>query len=63
MSIKERILNEPVVVTTFVSAFLALLLAFNVDLTDEQIASIMAFVAAVLAFVVRSKVTPVRKSE
>ena len=56
----ERIRNEPVLVTGAVQALLGLLLAFGLDLTNEQTASIMVATAALLAFVARSKVTPVQ---
>jgi len=55
----ERVRNEPVLVTGFVQAVLGLLLAFGLDLSNEQTASIMVATAAVLAFVARRKVTPV----
>lgn len=56
----ERVRNEPVLVTAFLQAVLGLLLAFGVDLTNEQVGSIMAVTAAGLAFVARRKVKPVR---
>ena len=55
----DRIQNEPVLVTAFVQAVLGLLLAFGLDLSNEQVGSIMALTAAGLAFIARSKVTPV----
>lgn len=54
----ERVRNEPVLVTGAVQAILGLLLAFGLDLSNEQTASIMVATAAALAFVARSKVTP-----
>ncbi len=57
----ERIKNEPAVISGIVAAALALLLAFGADLSTEQIGSIMAVVAAVLALLVRSQVTPTNK--
>lgn len=50
--------REPAVVAGLVQAVLALLLSFGVDLTTEQTAAIMGLSAAVLAFVVRRRVTP-----
>ena len=55
----DRIQNEPVLVTAFVQAVLGLLLAFGLDLSNEQVGSIMALTAAGLAFIARSKVSPV----
>ena len=54
----DRIRNEPVLVTGLVEAVLALLLAFGVNLSPEQVGAVLAVVAAVLALVVRRKVTP-----
>lgn len=56
----ERVRNEPVLVTGFVQAILGLLLAFGLDLSKEQVGSIMVLTAALLAFVARGKVTPTR---
>ena len=56
----ERVRNEPVLVTGFVQAVLGLLLAFGLDLTNEQTGSIMVLTAALLAFVARGKVKPTR---
>jgi len=56
----DRIKNEPVLVTAFVQAVLGLLLAFGLNLSNEQVASIMGLTAAGLAFIARSKVTPVQ---
>lgn len=50
--------REPALVAGVVQALLALLLAFGVPLTDEQVGAVLALSAAVLAFVVRRKVTP-----
>lgn len=55
----ERVRNEPVLVTAFMQAVLGLLLAFGLDLSNEQVGSIMAVTAAGLAFIARRKVTPV----
>lgn len=56
----ERVRNEPVLVTGFVQAVLGLLLAFGLDLSNEQTGSIMVLTAALLAFIARGKVTPTR---
>ncbi|WP_408895954.1 hypothetical protein ACJ5H2_13640 [Nocardioides sp. R1-1] len=54
----ERVRREPVLVATLVGSVLALLVAFGVNLSDLQIAAILAVVNAGLAFVVRRRVTP-----
>jgi hypothetical protein len=59
-AILERIKNEPALVVGLVSAIIALLLAFGLSLTDEQVGGIMAVVVAILAVVTRSQVTPTR---
>lgn len=57
--------TEPVVsmVVALIVAGGALLVAFGVHVTDEQIAAILTFAVAALAlaFWVRSKVTPTKK--
>jgi hypothetical protein len=58
-SIVDRVRNEPVLVTALVQAVLALIVSFGLDLSAEQIGSILAVSAGLLAFVARSKVTPV----
>lgn len=57
----DRIKDEPAIVAGLVQALLALLVAFGLDLTPEQIGAILGVTAAVLAFVVRRKVVPARK--
>ena len=51
--------REPALVLGFVQCVLALLLAFGVDLTVEQVGAILAVSAAALSLVVRRKVSPV----
>ena len=51
--------REPVLVLAFVQTAIALVAAFGLNLSAEQIAGILGFTAAVLGLVVRSKVTPV----
>lgn len=51
--------NEPVLIQSLVQAILGLFLAFGVDLSNEQVGSIMAVVAVLLAIVTRMFVTPV----
>lgn len=60
-SLIERLRDEPVLVTALVTAVLGLLVAFGLELTDEQVGSILAVVGALLAIVARRKVTPNRK--
>jgi len=56
----ERVRNEPVLVTALVSAVLGLLVAFGLDLSNEQTGSLMALTGTLLAFVARGKGTPNR---
>jgi hypothetical protein len=56
----EAIRREPALVAGVVQAVLALLVAFSVPLTQEQVAAILGVSAAVLAIVVRAKVTPTK---
>lgn len=58
-SIIEKIKNEPVLVYTLVGNLIALAVAFGLDISTGQTAAVLAVVNAVLAFVARSKVTPV----
>lgn len=55
----NRIRREPVLVTALVAAILQLLVAFGLNLSTEQNIAVMGVVGAVLAFVARSKVSPV----
>lgn len=57
----ERIKNEPVLVLGVVQAAVALAAAFGLDLTGEQVATIVAFSAALLSLIARRQVTPTRK--
>ena len=50
--------REPVAVVTAIEAVLALLLAFGVGLSGEQVATIVALSTAVLGLVARSRVSP-----
>lgn len=59
MSLAEKIKNEPVLVTGLTTSVLALLLAFGVPVTQEQAGAILALVGALLAFVARSRVSPI----
>jgi hypothetical protein len=62
--------NEPVItavsISAIVSAALGLLIVFGIDIKQDQVEAILAFVGVVAplvvgALVARSKVTPVRK--
>lgn len=57
----EKLRNEPVLVTGFVTAVIGLLVAFGLELSDEQVGAILALVGSVLAIVARKRVTPNRK--
>jgi hypothetical protein len=57
----DRIKREPALVTGFVSSVIALVVAFGLHLSTGQVGAIMAVVGAALAFVTRSKVSPVAK--
>lgn len=50
--------SEPALVAGVVAAVLALVVSFGVHLSTEQVGAIMAVVSAVLAIIVRQKVTP-----
>lgn len=50
--------DEPVLLTGLVQTVLGLLLAFGVTLTQEQVGSIMAVAAMVVAIAIRMVVTP-----
>ena len=50
--------REPALVSGLVTALIALGVAFGLPVTPEQTGAILAVDAAVLAFVVRSQVTP-----
>lgn len=59
-AIIDRIRREPVLVSTLVGAILALLVAFGVDISDEQKTAIIGVIVAVSALVARQQVTPVK---
>ena len=59
----KKILNEPALIAGALQAVIGLLLAFGVELTNEQIGSIMAVSAAALAIFVRQSVVPTNKLE
>lgn len=49
---------EPAVIVSLVSAIIALVVAFGVDLTQAQIGSIMAVVTILAGLLIRSQVSP-----
>lgn len=51
--------REPVMFLALVETALALVMAFGLELTGEQVGVVMGFAAAVLGFVARQRVTPV----
>lgn len=51
--------TEPVVLTAAVRAVILAVIAFGLNISAEQVAAVMLAVEAVLAVVVRAKVTPV----
>ena len=53
--------KEPALIAALVQSVLGLLIAFGVELSDEQVAAILAVTGTVLALVVRARVTPTRK--
>jgi hypothetical protein len=57
----EIIKNEPVLIQGLIQAVLGLLLAFGISVSDEQIGSIMAVTAVILAIIARMVVTPTNK--
>jgi hypothetical protein len=54
--------NEPVMIQSLVQAILGLFLAFGVSLSNEQVGSIMAVTAVILALLARMFVTPTSKT-
>lgn len=58
---KNLITNEPVAIVALVEAVLALVVAFGLDLSGEQVATIVAVTTTLLAVVARALVTPVAK--
>lgn len=61
MDVLENIKREPVLISVLGGNILALLVAFGVDLSQEQTAAVMALVTTLTAFAFgRSAVTPNR---
>jgi outer membrane biosynthesis protein TonB len=57
----DVIKNEPVLIQSAVQVILGLFLAFGLSLSDEQVGSIMAVTAVILALLARVFVTPTNK--
>jgi len=53
--------REPALVMGALNAIIALAVGFGLELSPDQIGAIMAAVAAVIAVIVRSRVTPVEQ--
>lgn len=53
--------NEPAMFLAVVQSILALVVSFGLNLTPEQIGSIMAVSSAILGLITRSQVTPTNK--
>jgi hypothetical protein len=62
-AIWERITDEPAFTLALVQAGLALLVGFGLQLTTEQMALLLAFTAALLGWITRSQVTPMKNLE
>ena len=58
-SLKARILEEPVMTLALVQAGIATAVGFGLKLTGDQVALVVAFSAALLGWIARSKVSPV----
>jgi hypothetical protein len=54
--------REPALILAFVSAVIALVISFGLDLSTDQVGAIMAVVAALLGLITRSQVTPTAKT-
>lgn len=54
--------NEPALVLGVVQAVLAATVTFGLDLTDEQLAALVAVIAAIQAVAVRRNVQPHRRA-
>ncbi len=50
--------REPVMFLAVVQTLIALVVAFGLKLTPEQIGAVLAFTSAVLGLIARSQVTP-----
>ena len=50
--------REPALIVALIGALIALLIAFGLHLSAEQVGAVMALVTAALGLVTRSRVTP-----
>ncbi len=57
-AIWDRITNEPVLTLAVIQAGLLMFVAFGLDWTNDQVALVGAFAAAVLGWIARRQVTP-----
>jgi hypothetical protein len=55
--------REPAAILGFISAGIALAVGFGLEVTDEQVGLIMAFVGAAIGLITRTQVVPVTKIE
>ncbi len=55
----SRITGEPVMTLAIVQMALALAVSFGLQWTGEQVGAVVAFAAAILGWVARSRVSPV----
>lgn len=58
-AIVVRIKSEPVLTLALIQAGIAMAVGFGLNWTGDQVALVVAFTAAVLGWIARSKVTPV----
>ena len=54
--------REPVAFLAMIQTVLALVLAFGITLSQEQVGAILACAAAILGFIARTQVSPTQKS-
>ena len=54
----SRITGEPVMTLAIIQMALALAVSFGLGLTGEQVGAVVAFSAAILGWIARSKVSP-----
>ena len=58
-----KLQNEPVMIAAAIRAVIVAAIAFGLDMTPEQMGSLMLAVEAILAVVTRSQVTPNQLAE
>lgn len=52
--------REPAMILAVIQAGIAIAITFGINLTDEQIGTIMGFVSLVIGLITRSQVTPTK---